>query len=340
MSQSPTQTDVVFVEDKRGLAAAVQAIGQAPVVGFDTEFVGESTYEPQLCLLQVSTPERILLIDPLSPIDLREFWLTLTAPGREVVSFAGRQELLFCLQYAARLPDSFFDPQVAAGLTNNILRRPSNGNEEVVVPNVADERHRIGLGFSRRGSSSHRSVFGLSEGDLTGSRGCRVPRYHIWNRAEMGILERAMGIEPASNAWGDADLWYSGRMQAPRIMRRVNRVVTNPLMRPLAGLIPPLAVVQHVGRSSGKAYRTPILALFVEGAIVTPLPYGTDIDWCLNVVAAGRCELEVLARRIEVENPRIVDAESALPLLPFLMRPGLRLLDLPGYLIADRVNAH
>ena len=116
MSQSPTRTEVVFVEDQRGLAAAVQAIGQAPVVGFDTEFVGESTYEPQLCLLQVSTPERILLIDPLSRIDLREFWLMLTAPGREVVSFCAREELLFCLRYAARLPGSLFDPQVAAGL--------------------------------------------------------------------------------------------------------------------------------------------------------------------------------------------------------------------------------
>ena len=116
MSQSPTRTDVVLVEDKRGLAAAVQAIGQAPVVGFDTEFVGESTYEPQLCLLQVSTPERILLIDPLSRIDLREFWLMLTAPGREVVSFCSREELLFSLRYAARLPGSLFDPQVAAGL--------------------------------------------------------------------------------------------------------------------------------------------------------------------------------------------------------------------------------
>jgi ribonuclease D len=134
MSQSPTRPDVVFVEDKRGLAAAVQAIGQAPVVGFDTEFVGESTYEPQLCLLQVSTPERILLVDPLSRIDLREFWLVLTAPGREVVSFCAREELLFCLRYAARLPGSLFDPQVAAGLVGfgyplshtNFVRRVLN----------------------------------------------------------------------------------------------------------------------------------------------------------------------------------------------------------------------
>ncbi|MEE8370376.1 MAG: hypothetical protein V3S00_06380 [Dehalococcoidia bacterium] len=106
----------------------------------------------------------------------------------------------------------------------------------------------------------------------------------------------------------------------------------------MAGLIPPLAVVHHVGRRSGKAYRTPVLAMPVEGAFVTPLPYGTDIDWCQNVVATGRHELEILGRRVEVENPRIVDAGTALPLLPFLLRPGLRLLKLPGYLIADRVN--
>ncbi len=122
-------------------------------------------------------------------------------------------------------------------------------------------------------------------------------------------------------------------------MRRVNRAVTNPLMRPLAGLAPPLAVVHHVGRTSGDTYRTPILALAVKGGFVTPLPYGTDLDWCQNVVAAGRYELQIFGRRVEVENPRIVDSETALPLLPLLMRPGLRLLDLPGYLIADRVDA-
>jgi deazaflavin-dependent oxidoreductase (nitroreductase family) len=122
-------------------------------------------------------------------------------------------------------------------------------------------------------------------------------------------------------------------------MRRVNRAATNRLMRPLAGLAPPLAVVHHVGRKSGDAYRTPILALSVEGGIVKPLPYGTDIDWCQNIVAAGRYELQVFGRRVEMENPRIVDAETALPLLPLLLRPGLRLLKLPGYLIADRVDA-
>jgi ribonuclease D len=94
----------------------VEAVGEAPVVGFDTEFVGEASYEPQLCLIQVSTADCIYLVDPLARLDLREFWSALTAPGREVTAFAARQELLFCQRYGGRLPENVFDPQLAAGL--------------------------------------------------------------------------------------------------------------------------------------------------------------------------------------------------------------------------------
>jgi ribonuclease D len=56
------------------------------------------------------------VIDPLAPIDLNSFWQALTEPDREVVAFAARQELLFCLRYAGRLPGITFDPQLAGGL--------------------------------------------------------------------------------------------------------------------------------------------------------------------------------------------------------------------------------
>ena len=98
------------------LAEAVEAIRGSPVIGFDTEFVGETTYEPQLCLIQIATQEGIFVIDPLVGLDLSEFWEAMTAPGREVVALAARQELLFCLRYAGRLPGIVFDPQVTAGL--------------------------------------------------------------------------------------------------------------------------------------------------------------------------------------------------------------------------------
>jgi len=116
LSKPPAGQEAILVDNPSRLAAAVETIGQASAVGFDTEFVGDATYEPRLCLLQVATEDSIFLIDPLSRIDLREFWLALTAPGREIVAFAARQELLFCLRDAKRLPETVFDPQIAAGL--------------------------------------------------------------------------------------------------------------------------------------------------------------------------------------------------------------------------------
>ena len=108
--------DWTYVDTPEALAPAVDAMRQATIIGFDTEFVGESTYEPVLCLLQVATETGIWVIDPLNRLDLTAFWEALTAPGRTVVALAARQELLFCLRYAGRLPETVFDPQLAAGL--------------------------------------------------------------------------------------------------------------------------------------------------------------------------------------------------------------------------------
>jgi ribonuclease D len=115
MTQS-NQSDVVFVDRTPALAEAVAAISTEAIVGFDTEFVGESSYEPQLCLVQIAAAGRIFVIDPLAGLDLRAFWHALTDPEREVIALAARQELLFCLRYAGRAPHRLFDPQLAAGL--------------------------------------------------------------------------------------------------------------------------------------------------------------------------------------------------------------------------------
>ena len=133
-------------------------------------------------------------------------------------------------------------------------------------------------------------------------------------------------------------LLYAPGVQVPRFMRRVNRVFTNRLATPLAGFLPPLALVHHVGRKTGRRHRTPVLAFPVEGGTLTPLPYGIDTDWLLNLRAAGGGELESGGRRAAVENPRVLDAEEAMELVPGLLRPPLRLLSLPGFLVLDRAE--
>jgi deazaflavin-dependent oxidoreductase (nitroreductase family) len=125
-------------------------------------------------------------------------------------------------------------------------------------------------------------------------------------------------------------------MNLPRFLRRVNRVVTNPLLRPVAGRLPPLAVVHHVGRRSGRHYRTPVLAFASAKGFVIPMTYGRDVDWARNLLAASGGEIERGSRRVALRNPRIVDFGDAATRLPAALRPAFRLVDLPGYVLFDR----
>jgi len=123
-------------------------------------------------------------------------------------------------------------------------------------------------------------------------------------------------------------------MHLPYFMRRVNRVFTNPLMMTFAGVVPPLAIVHHVGRTSGKRYRTPVVAFESEKGFVIPMTYGRDVDWARNLVAAGGGEIERLGKRTQFSKPRIVDSATANEHLPALVRGPLGLADFPGYLLA------
>src|SRR5712692_1317423 len=98
----------------------------------------------------------------------------------------------------------------------------------------------------------------------------------------------------------------SRAMHIPRFMRSVNRVFTNPLLGTFAWLVPPLAVVHHVGRKTGRAYRSPVVAFRSNTGMVIPMTYGRDVDWARNIVRAKRCEVERLGRRVPLRNPRIV----------------------------------
>jgi hypothetical protein len=55
-----------------------------------------------------------------------------------------------------------------------------------------------------------------------------------------------------------------GGMQLPQRIARFNRHVTNPIQRMWAGWAPSFAIIEHVGRRSGKPYRTPVNALTAD----------------------------------------------------------------------------
>jgi deazaflavin-dependent oxidoreductase (nitroreductase family) len=109
-------------------------------------------------------------------------------------------------------------------------------------------------------------------------------------------------------------------------LARFNRR-TNPVVRSFAGRrLSPVAVVVNRGRTSGRRYRTPVMAFRTDDGYVVSLPYGADRDWVKNVLAAGSCTLERGGRRVELTDPRILEGSEGMALLPAPARAALRTL--------------
>src|SRR5262245_30184936 len=106
----------VTISSRDELAAFCRDLARRPVFGFDTEFIGEQSFVPDLCLIQVATPDQLTLIDPLSVGPLDEFWALVADPGRVSVVHSGREEIRMCRRGAGRPPGNVFDLQLAAGL--------------------------------------------------------------------------------------------------------------------------------------------------------------------------------------------------------------------------------
>lgn len=119
-------------------------------------------------------------------------------------------------------------------------------------------------------------------------------------------------------------------------VRRFNKQVINRIMLLFAGRRI-YAVVHHVGRKSGKLYKTPVVASLIEGGLVMPLPYGADTDWCQNVVAAGRCTIELDKETYEASEPEIIGEEAALPAFPGWLQRSLQKNRVTQYLKVKQV---
>ena len=98
------------------LKACCEYLAGCDRLGFDTEFVGEDTYHPHLCLVQVATQQRLYLIDPLTAGPLDQFWNLITDASRQIVVHAGREEVRLCHFWTGSKPANLFDLQIAAGL--------------------------------------------------------------------------------------------------------------------------------------------------------------------------------------------------------------------------------
>jgi len=97
------------------LEAAIAAFRKSDFVTVDTEFIRETTFWPELCLIQMATPGTSALIDPLAPgIDLKPVFELMADPAVVKVFHAARQDIEIVFHLGGLIPAPVFDTQVAA----------------------------------------------------------------------------------------------------------------------------------------------------------------------------------------------------------------------------------
>jgi deazaflavin-dependent oxidoreductase (nitroreductase family) len=104
-------------------------------------------------------------------------------------------------------------------------------------------------------------------------------------------------------------------MRVPRAVAEFNRRVTNPVARSLTPWLPCLGTLEHVGRKSGRHYRTPLLVFKTRNGFVILIGYGPETDWLKNVLAGGPTVLHKRGKAIALANPQIVSKAEAAPLI-------------------------
>ena len=124
-------------------------------------------------------------------------------------------------------------------------------------------------------------------------------------------------------------------MPLPRRLAKFNLVVTNRVLGPLARYLPGFAVVSHVGRRSGRTYRTPVNAYRRGDGYVIALMYGADSQWVRNVLAAGRVDIETRGRHVHLVGPEVV-RDPARSVVPKLVRVPIGLVNVDEFMLLKR----
>ncbi|OMC37657.1 peptidase [Mycobacterium sp. GA-1841] len=102
-------------------------------------------------------------------------------------------------------------------------------------------------------------------------------------------------------------------MQLPQWLARANRYVTNPIQKLWAGWAPLFGILEHVGRRSGKPYRTPLTVFTTDEGVAILLTYGPNRDWLKNITAAGQAQMRRHGKTIRLADPRVVTKAEAAP---------------------------
>ncbi|MHA0288762.1 nitroreductase family deazaflavin-dependent oxidoreductase [Mycobacterium sp. C3-094] len=104
-------------------------------------------------------------------------------------------------------------------------------------------------------------------------------------------------------------------MRVPRRVAQFNKRITNPAARTITPWLPNLGTLEHIGRKSGKRYRTPLLVFKTHKGYAILIGYGLQTDWLKNVLAGGPAVLRKRGRAVALVEPRVVSKAEAADLV-------------------------
>jgi len=91
-----------------------------------------------------------------------------------------------------------------------------------------------------------------------------------------------------------------------RCLAKINIAFTNRITSLFAGWLPGFGILTHMGRKSGKVYRTPVNVFRASNRFTIALTYSSQSEWVKNVLAAGGCELKTRGKKYQLSSPNVV----------------------------------
>jgi ribonuclease D len=104
-----------IIETTAALTEACETLARSEYLTIDTEFLRETTFWPELCLVQLAGPELEVIVDPLAKgLDLAPFFELMANTAVLKVFHAARQDIEIIFNRGNLIPHPIFDTQVAA----------------------------------------------------------------------------------------------------------------------------------------------------------------------------------------------------------------------------------
>ncbi|WP_159952175.1 ribonuclease D [Rhizobium sp. 18065] len=184
-----------MIDTTAALEEACRQLAKSDFITIDTEFLRETTFWPELCLIQMASPDFEAIVDPMAKgLDLAPFFELMANPAVVKVFHAARQDIEIIFHLGNLIPHPIFDTQVAAmvcGFGDSV------SYDQLVqkVKNVHIDKSSRFTDWSRRPLSEKQLDYALA--DVTHLRDCYIKLKADleregraeWLTEEMAILE-------------------------------------------------------------------------------------------------------------------------------------------------------